>query len=67
MALTNISSIDIHVREQIVANGAWAYCTDILKAASHQGTASDRLTLAACELMANLSLAEQITKRAENG
>ena len=65
MALTNISSSDTSVREQIVTNGAWTCCSDILKAASHQGKASDQIRLAACELMANLSLAEQITRRAE--
>jgi len=57
MALTNLSSCDENIRDKIVQGGTWSQLSEILRTQdSNNNAGSDSIRLAACELMANLSL-----------
>ena len=61
MALTNCSSTDPQIRDKIVAAGAFGHCSELIAMQTkNQNNADDDIRLAACELMANLSLTEMI-------
>lgn len=68
MALTNFSSTEPAIRNKIVAAGAWSHCSQLIAMQTkNQNSADDDIRLAACELMANLSLTEAIQQRAQLG
>jgi hypothetical protein len=68
LALVNVSAQDPLLRDKIVATGVWSELTSLISEHSKtENDAADSIRLAACELMANLSLTPALQQRAQQG
>lgn len=66
LALTNISSVK-ECRQSIIKAGVWDHISEHIGGTTKQNDAQDDIRLAACELMANLALCEEVQQMGREG